>query len=390
LQLYDPEKLVGTMAHEMAHAWRRVRGIQVTPVLAEEECTDVTAIALGFGILVANEAYQFHPPIDSSRRLLGTYSISGHLEVDDMAGLLACWAKLKHLPPETILKHLGATQADLFRKAWTMFSEEAIRERLGVAPDVPVTPPFLDGATERGFSWSLAAQRAHECMKHVVEVAGEDGGLLPGPMPFTALVSALPHRRLARWGRIGGDGLWMRLLALVADPEWDTQAIVVVAEAGDEVERFAIGHVRDARSRDAQRLGALLAPAFAHGSRYSLLLVPSLPTYVVVGEDAEGFGTRELEHLFCEVADHASPDQVAAETEWLDKYRGQSSLRIRAERAHGGIRPSSSTGRADSKGWWNVVSDPEHTRDERSWLPWYRSHPVDESSRPRADSERDG
>jgi hypothetical protein len=388
----DRVELVGILAHEMAHVWRQVRDIHVTPHQAEEECTDLTSIVLGFGILVANAAYRFHTPNARARdwlaRTQGSYSVSGYIDVDDMAALLSCWAMLKQLPPEQILKHLGPTQAEAFRKAWAASTEEALRERLGIPADAVLTAPFLDGATEREFRLSLAAQRAHDCVKRLVELAGEDGGLVPEPIPYPAPVGTLPYRRLAVWGRMTHAGLWVRFLMLVKDPEWDTQAIVLGGHMNDDFLRLAVGHVRDAQASDERRLGALLAQAFTPGTPLCSVLVPSLPTFVRTLEG--GHGIRELEPIFRGFAEHASPEQVVSETAWLREYRGHTALRLQREHAHGGIPSSPAGGRVDTQGWWHVVSDPEHTQDEHVNVAWYGSHYVREAPRPHADSERGG
>lgn len=392
LFVQDIVQVVGILAHEMAHVWRQVRDIHVTPHQAEEECTDLTSIVLGFGILVANAAFQFRAPDPMGRdwltRTQGSYSVSGYIDVDDMAALLACWAKLKQLPPETIRKHLGPTQADAFRKAWARFSEEALRERLGIPADVEPAPPFTDGASEREFGLGLAAQKAHECVKRVVELAGEDGGLVPDPIPYPVPVVTLPYRRLVIWGRTTHAGLWTRYLVLAADPEWDTQAILLGGPTNDDPMLLALGHVRDKQARDARRLGALLAQAFALGTPLYPVLVPALPTFVEIWEGGHGIG--ELESIFRGIAEHASPGQVVSETAWLREHRGRTALRLQREQAHGGIPSSPASGPADTLTWWDVVSDPEHARDELSNVPLYGSHYVLETPRPRADSERGG
>ena len=385
-------ELVGILAHEMAHVWRQVRDIHVTPHQSEEECTDLTSIVLGFGILVANAALQFHAPNPMGRdwmaRTQGAYSVSGYLEVDVMVALLACWAKLKQLPPETILEHLGLTQADAFRKAWAKSNEEALHERLGIPVDVEPTPPFLDGATERQFSLSLGAQRAHDCVKRLVELAGEDGGLVPEPIPYPTAAVRLPYRRLVHWGRMTHAGLWDRYLVLANDPEWDTQAIVLSGHTNDEPIRLALGHIRDKQARDGRRLGALLARVFAPGTPTCSMLMPSLPTFVEIWEGGEGI--KELEPIFRGFAERASPGQVVSETEWLLEHRGRTALRLQREGARGGIPSSPDGGPADARSWWHVVSDPEHVRDEITNAQLYGSHFVSEAPRPRADSEREG
>src|SRR5258706_229165 len=56
--LVASDRLVATLAHEMAHAWRHSHGVVVEQRQTEEELTDLTTILLGFGILTCNTSYQ--------------------------------------------------------------------------------------------------------------------------------------------------------------------------------------------------------------------------------------------------------------------------------------------------------------------------------------------
>lgn len=57
-QLEDPEVLSGIWAHEVAHAFRHVHQLGVADSELEEELTDLTTIALGFGCLTTNNAWR--------------------------------------------------------------------------------------------------------------------------------------------------------------------------------------------------------------------------------------------------------------------------------------------------------------------------------------------
>jgi hypothetical protein len=149
-----------------------------------------------------------------------------------------------------------------------------------------------------------------------------------------------------------------------------------------------VGHVRDAQARDARRLGALLAKAFAHGTPLYPVLVPALPTFVEIWEG--GYGVKDLESIFRGLAEHASPGQVVSETAWLHEHRGDTALRLQREHAHGGIPSAPASGPVDTQSWWDVVSDSEHAQDERRNEPLYGTHYVPEAPRPHADSERGG
>lgn len=55
-QLRDAESLVGVWAHEVAHAFRHVHRLRQADAELEEELTDLTTVALGFGVLTTNNA----------------------------------------------------------------------------------------------------------------------------------------------------------------------------------------------------------------------------------------------------------------------------------------------------------------------------------------------
>jgi hypothetical protein len=70
-RLATSEEFVTAMAHEVAHAYRHVHGLEVANDAAEEELTDLTTVFLGFGLLSTNGAYTYR----SSGRLGG---LQGH------------------------------------------------------------------------------------------------------------------------------------------------------------------------------------------------------------------------------------------------------------------------------------------------------------------------
>jgi hypothetical protein len=373
-ELRTPRRLIGVLAHELAHAWRQVRGIQVTPRREEEECTDLTTIVLGFGILLCNTAYEYEMqstvvgPFATTRWL---HSRMGYLSVPDLSGLLACWAILKDLPRATIRKHLDTLQAVEFDAAWDRLREIDLLERLGI-PAVPeLVADIPEDAREREFTLSRAARKVHACVTRLVELAGDDGGFVTEPLPFPERAITLPHRMLATWGRISAAGSWTRSLALVSDPEWDTQAVVLIAQTGDVFARHALGHVRDRQAADRHAMQAWFIQLFAPASRLRTLLSPSLPTFVTEAVDAGVIGGRQLEQVFRSIADDADPDQVASETEWLLLHRAHTMIRLDLERTQGGIPRVPAAGRADTKRWWEAVSNGQQVKSELSDVEFY-------------------
>ena len=366
--LQFPQRLIGELVREMALAWRQVHDIHVTPHRTEEECADVTAVFLGFGILLCNSA--FEPRLEGLRRHID-WERSSYLYVYDVCELLACWAMLKDLPAAEVRRHLHVTQADEFDTAWERLSGIDLLERLGI-PEVPeLAAAIPEGARPREFTLSRAARNIHTCVTRLVELAGDDGGLVTEPLPFPERVITLPHRTLATWGRISAAGSWTRSLALVCDPEWDTQAVVLIARTGSDFGRHALGHVRDRQAADNHAMHAWLIELFARGSRFRSLLSPSLPTYVTEVVTAALIGERQLEQVFRTIAEDADPDQVASETAWLLQNREHTMIRLDLERTQGAIPRVPATGRADTKRWWEAVSDAKHVANELSGVEWY-------------------
>jgi len=115
---WERDHLLGTMAHEVAHAYRAHHGLVRPGVVDEEEwLTDVTAAYLGFGILVANNSYRYR----TSGGNIGVLSFHrwsiervGYLSSQAFAYLLAIQMEARLLDPQEqqrLLKHLEANQA---------------------------------------------------------------------------------------------------------------------------------------------------------------------------------------------------------------------------------------------------------------------------------------
>lgn len=374
-QLLTPKRLIGILAHELAHAWRQVRGVQLTPRRDEEECTDMTTIVLGFGILLCNTAYEYQVETTVVPGGYATtrwrHSRMGYLSVPDLVGLLACWAMLKDLPPADVRRHLHMAQADEFDAAWKRLSRIDVFERLGI-PAVPeLAAAIPEGARPREFTLGRAARNIHACVARLVELVGDDGGLVAEPLPFPERVLSLPHRTLATWGRISAAGSWARSLALVSDPEWDTQAVVLIAQTGSEFGRHALGHVRDRQVADSHAIHAWFIKLFERGSGFRTLLSPSLPTFVAEVVTTGVIGERQLEQVFRSIAEDADPDEVASETQWLHQNRVHTMIRLDLERTQGGIPRVPAGGVADTKRWWEAVSDATHVGNELSGVELY-------------------
>lgn len=148
---YDPEAvdrpvaLVATFAHELAHYLLDAID-EVTPGGhdREEPATDITAVFLGFGVFLANAAFEFEQFQDSSRQGW-SMSRQGYLTEQQLAFSLALFAKLSGNPDREVRRFLDANPRAAFDAArryldrhksdWDHLSEIAGTDILG--PPMP-------------------------------------------------------------------------------------------------------------------------------------------------------------------------------------------------------------------------------------------------------------
>jgi hypothetical protein len=144
----EPAVLVGTLCHEVAHAWRSFHQVWIADRDVEERLTDLTTVYLGFGILTTNAAYVYR----QSGELTGgeatgsiavtrwAHSRTGYLPPEAMAFLLAAQVKARRvgwLARRRIARRLETNQAAYFRWAMKQLPPaEELRRELGVARSV--------------------------------------------------------------------------------------------------------------------------------------------------------------------------------------------------------------------------------------------------------------
>jgi len=184
-RLEDHAAVTAALCHALAHAFRahfrasfpettkstyreQPRPVRATPQL-EERLTDVTAVAIGFGILAANASHQQR----TSSRLVGssvTWKMTtlqvGTLGPHGASFLLAAQAVLRGLSAKRrreIAAQLETNQAAFFEAACSRFESggaEALRSRLSIPAQVKAsTPPDLDDL-KRGLGHEAAALMA--------------------------------------------------------------------------------------------------------------------------------------------------------------------------------------------------------------------------------------
>lgn len=121
----EEEYIAGVMAHEVAHAYRVHHGIcDDSDPDREEWLTDVTAVYLGFGILVANNSYRYRKT-SSGIVGFGTFfsqseDRAGYLTPQAFSFLLAIQIQARALDRarrNRVLKHLETTQRAFVKAA---------------------------------------------------------------------------------------------------------------------------------------------------------------------------------------------------------------------------------------------------------------------------------
>jgi hypothetical protein len=149
-ELRDVESLIGTLCHEVAHAYRERHGLSVVTRETEELLTDLTAVYLGFGVFLLNSSFSFKTGgySETGDRLLYEKNVRGYLSPAELAVLLGAQLSVRgasNSQRRAILSELSANQQKLVRDALAIFTPdvEDLRARLGVAPPARWPPPKL-------------------------------------------------------------------------------------------------------------------------------------------------------------------------------------------------------------------------------------------------------
>ncbi len=143
-RIREPEMLVATLCHEVAHAWRVYHDLAVEDRDVEELLTDLSTVYLGFGLLTTNGAYMYRV----SGELTGgtatgaiavtrwSHSRAGYLPPEAMSFLLAAQVKargMRWLARRRLAGRLETNQASYFRWAFKKLgTAEKLRSVLGV------------------------------------------------------------------------------------------------------------------------------------------------------------------------------------------------------------------------------------------------------------------
>ncbi|MGA9523196.1 MAG: hypothetical protein WBV82_17140 [Myxococcaceae bacterium] len=132
-QIADPEVLVGTLAHEVAHAFRDHHGLMVEERDDEELLTDLTTFYLGFGVLSVNASYRYRSSGDYAWTQWSHHGV-GYLPPPVMSYVLALQAVVRELPVRKVAALLETNQASWFRDEVRKLERDRPRllERLGL------------------------------------------------------------------------------------------------------------------------------------------------------------------------------------------------------------------------------------------------------------------
>lgn len=134
--LDDPIGLIGTLAHEVAHAYRHEKDLRQPVTAHEERLTDLTTVYLGSGILTTNATQRFR----SGQKGAGSWysrAQGGYLSMQSMSFLLAAQIVARGVPARSIARALSPNQRACFKAAHAQFVRPALLEQLGLPIIVP-------------------------------------------------------------------------------------------------------------------------------------------------------------------------------------------------------------------------------------------------------------
>lgn len=140
-ELRDEKALIGTLGHEVAHAFRTHHQLVVRDRETEEKLTDLTTIYLGFGVFTLESSFQFKTGHYSStgQQLLYERQTRGYLLPGQLAFLLAAQLSARSCGKATVAKvlsALSANHAQAVRSAYEQFSRDPLplTAALGLPP----------------------------------------------------------------------------------------------------------------------------------------------------------------------------------------------------------------------------------------------------------------
>lgn len=174
--LGEPISVVGTVCHEVAHAFRDAHTLTVESRDEEELLTDLTTVYLGFGVLTAGAAYVYRAQGADGLSLRGhqwSHSRRGYLSVGDLCYALALQvlARGGH-EVDVVRAALEPTQRDAFDAALVSLGHVLPKRRWWFALMAPlVLGPLL-------FAWHQGwiTRALHDAVPPSCTTAADCGG----------------------------------------------------------------------------------------------------------------------------------------------------------------------------------------------------------------------
>lgn len=154
-KLRDGIGIVGAMAHEIAHAYRRFHRLEVRDRDEEERLTDLTTVYLGTGILTTNASYRYRASSSFERGgESSSYSHQriGYLGPDAMSYLLAMQVVARGADlseQKRIARLLETNQAGTFRATCASIDRPSLAPLLGDTPLPAMVITPTPSASER-------------------------------------------------------------------------------------------------------------------------------------------------------------------------------------------------------------------------------------------------
>jgi hypothetical protein len=132
-------QLVATFAHELAHY---LTGTCKEPPPGGWEnwefATDLAAVFMGFGIFMANSAFNFSQYSEFDSQGWST-SNSGYLSQAEFSFALAIFVKLKDIQPDSVYPYLNSNVKSLFKKSLMELNESSSYLELTMVEYAPVS-----------------------------------------------------------------------------------------------------------------------------------------------------------------------------------------------------------------------------------------------------------
>jgi len=123
--LNNPEALITTFAHELAHfiSYKKIKTLPSGKAF-QEQATDLLASFLGFGIFQSNSAFSFRQFQEVGRNGWSSNGL-GYLAQNEYLYALAIFTVLKDIQPSEVEQHLKKTLIKFYRKAVKDFAKNS-------------------------------------------------------------------------------------------------------------------------------------------------------------------------------------------------------------------------------------------------------------------------